>query len=76
MDYKTIKNKIETLPDFIYSKRFDNSIEKFLERYPNGDAPTRVIAQCLLISEEEVNEIYNNVISKLKKSFGVDRLDE
>jgi DNA-binding NarL/FixJ family response regulator len=57
-------------PDFINLKRFDYSIEKLLERYPEG-APNKLIAQGLMLSEDEVDTIFNNIILKLRHSIGV-----
>jgi len=63
-----IKLKIETDPVFINIKRFDYSIENLIDRYPDG-APLRLIAQALNMTEEEVQETYNNVLVKLKTKF-------
>jgi len=63
-----IKLKIETDPVFINIKRFDYSIENLIDRYPDG-APLRLIAQALNMTEEEVQETYNNVLTKLKAKF-------
>lgn len=59
---------IETLPDYVNIKRFDYSLEKLLDRYPNG-APDRVIAQALEMSEDEVKQLYEQALEKLKKEL-------
>jgi hypothetical protein len=41
-----------------------------LERYPNG-VPDRIIAQALLISETEVEEMYQKIIVKLKDKMKI-----
>lgn len=65
------KKKIDSDPNFIYNKRFDNSLEKCIDRYPDG-APDKVIAQSLLMSEEEVADTYLAVIEKLKNTMKVE----
>lgn len=67
MDNKIYK-KIHEDPDFVLLKRYDFSIKRVTERFPEG-ASDRIIAQALGISEEEVNELYNAIINKLKKKF-------
>jgi len=63
--------RIEHDPDFIYAKRFDYSLSKLLERYPDG-APPRVIAQALLTTEEDVESQYQKIIHKLRRRMKVD----
>lgn len=59
------QERLETDPDFILIRRFDYSLKKLVERYPDG-APDRIIAQALGIEEHEVQEIYRGVVLKLK----------
>ena len=65
MTYEEAKKRVETEADFVYSKRFDFSLQKCLDRYPDG-APNRIIAQCLMLTEEEVEQIYQDVVQKLR----------
>lgn len=64
---------IDTDPDYISSKRFDYSLEKLLERYPDG-CPDRVIASVLLIEEQEVEQYYVRIVEKLRRMMKVDPL--
>lgn len=64
------KKKVETEPDFIALKRFDFSLEKLLERYPEG-CPDRIIANALMIAEAEVEELYEKAVAKLRIIMGV-----
>lgn len=66
-----IRTRIQTEPDFINLKRFEYSLEKVLERYPEG-APPRLIAQALLMTEEEVEELYQRTVLKLRDVMKVD----
>jgi hypothetical protein len=65
------KNRITDDPDFINCKRFDFSLKKLLERYPEG-CPTRIIANALMLTEAEVEELYEGAIERLRKLMGVE----
>ena len=71
MTQQEAKQLIDSNPDFIHSKRFDNSLSKCLDRYPDG-APTKLIASSLLMSEDEVEALYGKVIRKLRNAMKVD----
>lgn len=71
MTLEEIQELIRKDKDFIYSKRFDFSIDKLLERYPDG-APAKVIAQVLLITEEEVESLTQGAIESLRKKMKVE----
>lgn len=62
--------KLNTNPDFIYSTRFDCSLKKLLARYPDG-VPDRIIAQVLVMTEEEVEAMWDTVVEKLRSTMGV-----
>lgn len=66
-EIKTLINEDE---DFVYLKRYDYSLVTVLERYPDG-CPDRVIAQALCITEEAANELYDEVILRLRAYMGV-----
>lgn len=57
-------------PDWIHSKRFDFSIKKLLERYPDG-APSKVIAQALMMTEDELQELEASIIIKIREQLNV-----
>ena len=65
------KQLIETEPDFVYMKRFDYSLNKLMDRYPEG-APTKIIAQAMMMTEDEVEELYELVIVKMRQALKVD----
>lgn len=67
-----IATMLETIPDFIAIKRFDYSLAKLEERYPDG-APDRVIAAALQISEDEVGARYARIVSQLRTDLGTDK---
>lgn len=65
MDDQKVKELIEKDPDYVDIKRFQYSLKNLLQRYPEG-APDRVIAQALDIPEEKVQELYEDIIEKLR----------
>ena len=69
------KLRLENDPDYIALKRFDYSIKKLLQRYPEG-CPDRIIANALLIPEEDVEDIYMSTVQKLRDIMGVVDEDE
>lgn len=71
MTVEETRRKIAEDPDFVNIKRFGHSLSKLLERYPDG-APTKVIAQAMLMTEQEVEEMYLKVVAKLRTALKVD----
>lgn len=65
-----VRESIEFDPDYVYLKRFSFSVEKLLKRYPDG-VPDHLIAQGLLLSEEEVEGLYESAVEKLRQIMGV-----
>jgi hypothetical protein len=70
MTSEEARKRIATETNFIFMKRFDNSLERFMDRYPDG-APVRVIAQALMMTEDEVESVLQGVIEKLRVSMNV-----
>lgn len=71
MNDEEAKQMLETDIDWIAAKRFDNSLKKLLERYPDG-CPDRIIATVLLLEEHEVEERYQRIVRKLRRLMRVD----
>jgi hypothetical protein len=57
--------------DYIFNRRYGYSIKKLLERYPDG-TPDYIIAQSLMISEEDLEEEYLKLAQKLKQLMKVE----
>jgi hypothetical protein len=62
---------ISTDPDYIYLKRFEFSLAKLVEKHPAG-VPDRVIAAALLITEDDVQDIYESIILKLREIMKIE----
>jgi hypothetical protein len=64
------RRKVENDPDFIALKRFEYSLGKLVERYPDG-CPDRIIAAALLMAEGNIEEMYQTAVAKLRIIMGV-----
>jgi hypothetical protein len=64
-----LKEKILTDPDFIYSPKYDNSLDKFMHRHDEGVESSHA-AKVLLMEEQEVDDIYEEAVNNLKKLMG------
>lgn len=67
---KDIKKKILEDEDFIYCPRLGNSLEKLIDKNPEGVDDER-IAKVLLIEEEEVQSIFMQAIEKIRGKIGL-----
>lgn len=65
------KKKIEGEEDFVYLPRFNFSISKALERYPEGLPTNKLIAQALLVTEDEVEVLYKKAVRHLRRLMKV-----
>jgi hypothetical protein len=61
-----IQKRLEQDPKFIALSRFDNNIDKFMERYPDG-GPQHIVAAALDTTEEDVRQRYDDITEKLKE---------
>lgn len=69
-----IKKKINTEEDFIHCPRMGNSLEKYMSRYPEG-VDNEKIAKVLLMEEEEVEEVFQSAVRKLRAEMGIEDED-
>jgi len=67
---KELKERILEDEDFIYCPRLGNSLEKLIEKNPEGVDDER-IAKVLLMEEKEVLSIFAQAIEKIKNSIGL-----
>lgn len=63
-------DKVLNDEDYVHSKVHGYSLERMLDRYPEG-CPDKVIARALMIPEDKVVELYEQIVEKLKKSMEV-----
>lgn len=70
MTITEIKAKIAEEGDFVNLKRFNFSLKKLLERYPEG-CPNRIIAHALALVENEVEDLYQQAVNRLRELMGV-----
>lgn len=64
-----IKKKIFEDPDFVLIPKAGNSLKKAIEMYPDG-METSAIARALMLTEEEVNDILESAMDKIRESLG------
>lgn len=65
------KELILTDPDFIYSPKYENSLQKFTHRHDEGVESSHA-AKVLLMEEAEIDDIYQEAIDNLKYMMGAD----
>jgi hypothetical protein len=74
-DQAAIRQKIDTDPDYIATKRYGNSLKRLLERYPNGvgddEKGIKIMAQALKMTEEEVRASLAVLVKGLRRRMGV-----
>jgi len=66
-----IRKKIENDPDYIYNPKMGNSLKKMVDRYPDGIEDEK-IAKVLCMDIEEMNNIYESILVKLRKVLKVE----
>lgn len=69
MDKPEIIKKIAEEEDYIRCPKMGNSLMKFMSKNPDG-VDTAVIARMLLMTEEEVEAIYQESITQLRLKMG------
>lgn len=65
------KQKVASDEDFVFLKRFDYSLKELVAKHPGG-VPDRVIAAALMVTEEDVRDLYDEVILKLRRAMKVE----
>lgn len=61
-----LKKKIVEDEDFIYCPRLGNSLNRLIQKHPEGIDDER-IQKVLLITAKELEDIYGSAIKKLRK---------
>ena len=69
MDAGTVK-KLKKDPDFVIAPRFGNSLERLMERFPDG-VPEDVCAKALNLLPEEVEQLYQKTVKDLRKNMAL-----
>lgn len=73
MTTEQAKFLIQTDEHFICSKRYGNNIDRLAERYPDG-APDRIVAAAFLMTEDDVEKSWRELVEKLRDYVGVEDL--
>jgi len=67
---KDVKKKILEDEDYIYCPRLGNSLERLIEKNPEGVDDER-IAKVLLMEEKEVLSIFAQALEKIRSKIGL-----
>lgn len=68
MDKSEMQKKIKENEDFIHAPKFGNSLNKYLAK-TDGMLQDSAIGRLLLLSEEEVGQVYLESVEALKKEI-------
>ena len=61
---------LETVPDYVVFKRYNNSLKLLEKRYPDG-CPDHVVAQAVGMNEAELSLKYLEIVARLKSLMGI-----
>lgn len=68
MEKNDIQTKIAEEEDYIHCLKYNHSLAKLLNKNPDGVSKD-LIAKYLLISEKQVDKIYNQAVKILRKKM-------
>ena len=60
-----IKAKVLVEPDFINSKKYRYSLDRYLKNNPTS--PDNIIAHLLCMNENEVERVFNSAVIKIRQ---------
>jgi hypothetical protein len=64
----TTERKLKKDPDFVVAPRFGNSLQRLVERFPEG-VPDDVCAKALNLTTEEVEQLYQKTVRDLRATM-------
>lgn len=70
MNTAQAKRLIETDDDFVLSKRFNFSLAEVEKHYEV--CPDSMIAAVLMVTEDDVEDVYNCIVAKLRRLMGAE----
>lgn len=70
IDKAAIREKVMTEPDFINSKKYRYSLDKYLKNNPTS--PDNIIAHLLCMNEEEVQKTFDSAVIKIRQFMNVE----
>lgn len=63
-----VQEKINTEPDFVYSKKFNHSMLEMLQKYPDG-VPDNVIMKVLKLKPNQFQILFSKILTKLRETL-------
>lgn len=61
----TTEKKLKKDPDFVVAPRFGNSLQRLVDRFPEG-VPDDVCAKALNLTVEEIEQLYQKTVRDLR----------
>ena len=61
----TTERKLKKDPDFVVAPRFGNSLQRLVERFPEG-VPDDICAKALNLTVEEIEQLYQKTVRDLR----------
>lgn len=65
MDKDDVQRRVREEEDYVRCPKLNNSLERFLSKSPDG-VENNVIARLLAMSEQEVQELYEEAVEMLR----------
>ena len=62
------ERKLKKDPDFVVAPRFGNSLQRLVERFPEG-VPDDVCAKALNLTVEEIEQLYQKTVRDLRTTM-------
>lgn len=67
---EVIKEKVLSDPDYINSKKYRYSLDRYLKNNPTS--PDNIIAHLLCMSEDEVKEVFEEAVIKIRQFMKIE----
>lgn len=69
-DEEVARRRVSEEPDYVNVKRFGFSLARLKERYPD-ECPDGVVADAMMVPEDQVQVLYEGIAAKLRGIMGV-----
>jgi hypothetical protein len=68
---ESVRERIDSDPNYVHAPSLGNDLETVLNKHPEG-CTDRVIASLLQVEVEEVEDLYQEIVLKLRQEMKVD----
>jgi len=70
VEKEEVKSRVLSEPDFINSKKYRYSLDRYLKNNPTS--PDNIIAHLLCMSEEDVKKVFEGAVVKIRQFMKVE----